>query len=322
MAISSVRCLILATLLSSALAEGASSTAQAPQGSPTSGASTSASTANFDNVLFATYTLVILASLVGAIATYRIILECVRYIRTLACLNNNTQNYFLTPNKWYSFAKTNLLYAPLFRRRHMREIHIFRSWPIGVLPTRLQSLFLTGLIGMNIALCVIGIEWDTAGSQNMMNHLRNRTGTLAVVNMIPLVIMGGRNNPLINMLNIPYDTFNLMHRWFGRIFVAEAVAHTVVWTVKTVQTSGWVAVSEALKSSQTIITGTVGTIAALVIILQSSALIRHAFYETFLHLHIALVMLIMVFLYKHLDGLPQLIYVQISIAAWATEVCL
>jgi hypothetical protein len=314
----------MTTILSSTLAQDASSSGAPSQVTPPIGLLTAVSAPDNDSVLFATYTLVILASLVCTITTYRIVLSHVRYIRTLACLNNNTQNYFITPNKWYGFAKTHLLYAPLFQRRHMRELHIFRSWPIGVLPTRLQSLFLTGLIGMNIALCMIGIAWNTTGSNkmvNMANHLRMRTGTLSIVNLIPLVIMGGRNNPLINMLNIPYDTFNLMHRWFGRIFVAEAVAHTVGWTVEMVQSSGWDAVWEALESTQLVITGTVAMVAVLVIILQASALIRHAFYETFLHLHIALILLTFIFLYLHLDSLQPLIYLQTSIAAWAIEVC-
>lgn len=90
---------------------------------------------------------------------------------------------------------------------------------------------------MNVGLCVAGIEWSQAGTEVMSVHLRNRTGTLAVVNLIPLVMMAGRNNPLIKLLNISFDTFNLAHRWFGRIMVAEAVAHTVAWAVEKKETS-------------------------------------------------------------------------------------
>ena len=90
---------------------------------------------------------------------------------------------------------------------------------------------------MNVGLCVVGIEWSQAGTEVMSVHLRNRTGTLAVVNLIPLVMMAGRNNPLIKLLNISFDTFNLAHRWFGRIMVAEAVAHTVAWAVEKKETS-------------------------------------------------------------------------------------
>ena len=117
----------------------------------------------------------------------------------------------------------------------MQELQLLGRWGIGVLPTRFQTIFLSLVIGMNIALCATGIEWSQAGTPNMLDHLRNRAGTLAVVNLIPLVIMGGRNNPLIQGLKISFDTFNLVHRWFGRIIVIEAVVHTISFTVKAVK---------------------------------------------------------------------------------------
>ena len=196
----------------------------------------SSAAASLDNVLFANYVLSTLASLVFAIAAYHIILGGFRHLRTMTCLNNNTQMYFRMPSGWAGTIKQHLLYAPLFQTRHMRELRLFRRCNVGILPTRLQTIFLLGVVGMNIALCVTGIEWSQAGTQTMMTHLRNRTGTLAAVNLIPLVIMGGRNNPMIKMLNISFDTFNLVHRWFGRIVVAESVAHTIVWAVKEVET--------------------------------------------------------------------------------------
>jgi hypothetical protein len=189
-----------------------------------------------ENIQFATYALLSLASLVCAIAVYRVVLSGVRYLRTVTSFNNSTQNYFRVPNPWFSSAKEYILYAPLFRYRHMQELQLFQRWSMGVLPTRFQTLFLVGLIGMNVGLCVAGIEWTQAGTQVMSIHLRNRTGTLAVVNLIPLVIMAGRNNPLIKVLNVSFDTFNMAHRWFGRIMVAEAVAHTVAWAVQKVNT--------------------------------------------------------------------------------------
>lgn len=55
------------------------------------------------------------------------------------------------------------------------------------------------------------------------------------------------------------------------------------------------------------------------IILVSSSALRHAFYETFLHLHIAIVILSLIFLWKHLENtLPQK-YLLIMILLWAAE---
>ena len=101
---------------------------------------------------------------------------------------------------------------------------------MGTLPTRFQSIFLALVLGMNVAFCVVDIPYDQPMAK-MAPVLRNRTGSLAVVNLIPLVLMASRNNPLIRMLNISFDNFNLMHRWFGRIVVVESIVHTLAFVV-------------------------------------------------------------------------------------------
>jgi hypothetical protein len=51
--------------------------------------------------------------------------------------------------------------------------------------------------------------------------------------------MAGRNNPLIKLLGITFDTFNLLHRWFGRIVLLEALAHTFAYLASSAATKGW-----------------------------------------------------------------------------------
>ncbi len=63
-------------------------------------------------------------------------------------------------------------------------------------------------------------------------------------------------------------------------------------------------------------TGLIGTVAFVAILIQSPSAIRHAFYETFLHLHIALVILSFVGLWMHLSELPQRTLLMAAIAAW------
>lgn len=176
-----------------------------------------------DNLLFSYYVLIVLSAVVVSFFIYRVANDAARHLRTLTCLNNDTQQYFRTPNRILRFIKQHLFYAPLFKKRHSRPV---RAGPIelGNLPTRLQGLLIVGIIAMNVVLCVYGIEWH-GPIVTKLKHFRNRSGTLAVVNLIPLVAMSGRNNPLIWLLNIPYDTFNLMHRWFGRIVVSLAITH-------------------------------------------------------------------------------------------------
>lgn len=102
---------------------------------------------------------------------------------------------------------------------------------MGTIPTRLETLLITCYIALNILFCVVVIDWSQSISQSL-HGLIGTTGTLAIVNLVPLVMTAGRNNPLIQVLRVSFDTFNLVHRWLGRIVVAEAVAHTVAVLVR------------------------------------------------------------------------------------------
>lgn len=153
-----------------------------------------------------------------------------RFIRHVAGLNNETQRYFAESSDTLSWVKKNILYAPIKSKRHNREFRLSTAVNVGTLPTRLQFVFLLGYFATNIAFCVIEIDFQ-GDTITALKQLRNRSGVLSVVNMIPLFLLGGRNNPLIKMLGISFDTFNLMHRWFGRIVIIEAVLHTVSFLV-------------------------------------------------------------------------------------------
>lgn len=214
-----------------------------------------------NNMLFSYYVLIALGAIVMSIIIFRIAIQSVQHIRKLTCLNNDNQRYFRTPNPNFGRIKQHVLNAPFFRRRHQEQIRI-GPLETGILPTRFQSLLLAGIIAMIVILSVRGIEWN-GPMITKLEHFRNRTGTLAVVNMIPLVIMAGRNNPLISWLNISYDTFNLMHRWFGRIVVSLAVSHGVVAITAIViggdeqHSPGWETFSGTLKEERFITFGLV-----------------------------------------------------------------
>ncbi len=294
----------------------------------------------------------IFASILGAVVVYRVVLHSVRYIRTLTCLNNGTQRYFAKPNLTFANVKKHVLYAPLFRTRHNREFQLSAAMSMGNLPTRLHTLLLLGYLGTNIAFCFITISWRADQAVYLL-QLRNRTGILSVVNMIPLFIMGSRNNPLIGMLHIPYDTFNLLHRWLGRVAVLQAVIHTLAWTILKVNTCGFLdspsTLSMLTRRSWLVcpfdiclanlhapyrsrrkfsipagkskpLTTLQSVIALLAILVQSNSIIRHAFYETFVHLHIALVVVAIVGLWLHLKDLRQKKLVVAVVTIWVIQV--
>ncbi|KAF2712970.1 hypothetical protein K504DRAFT_368830 [Pleomassaria siparia CBS 279.74] len=249
---------------------------------------------------------------------YQIVFHFVRYVRTVACLTNETQRYFAIPNDLYTWFKKNLLNAPLFRKRHHREFKLSSAINIGTLPSRLQMFLLVGYFGTNVGFTVWSIDW-TQPFATVAGEFRNRTGVMAVMNMIPLFLLAGRNNPFIALTGISFDTMNLIHRWFGRIVVLEALCHTIAYMASKVQTKGWAALQESLVGSQFILSGFIGTIAFVFLLIQSPGPIRHAFYDTFLHFHIAGAALAVAGVWVHLKGRPQQLMLYAVVGLWAGE---
>ncbi|RYP79103.1 hypothetical protein DL771_000081 [Monosporascus sp. 5C6A] len=204
------------------------------------------------------------------------------------------------PSPKFSWLKKNLLYAPLFRKRHNREFQLSSAVNVGTLPTRFQFLFLLGYFALNVAFCVINIPFFKSYS-DVARQVRNRSGTLATVNMIPLFLLAGRNNPLIGLLGISFDTFNLMHRWFGRIVALESVCHVVAFWCGSASRSGW---ASAFKTSYTVpfmLAGFISACAFVAISFQAASIARHAYYEFFKIMHILLAITAVVGLWYHLD---------------------
>jgi hypothetical protein len=181
--------------------------------------------------------LVVLAVVAGLLIFWRCLVELTKYVRTVTSLNNETQKFYAREQGKMSWFKRNVLYAPLLRKRHNREFQLSTAVNVGTLPTRLQMVLLVGYFATNVIFSVIDIPFSSSYSA-AAQVFRNRTGTLATVNLIPLFLLAGRNNPLIKILNISFDTMNLMHRWLGRIVILESLAHTVAYLASSSQTKG------------------------------------------------------------------------------------
>ncbi|KAJ9668232.1 hypothetical protein H2201_001662 [Coniosporium apollinis] len=301
-----MRWALLAVVASTASAAG-------PAGAPTG-----PTEADFENVHFSRIICWTWVACVGSLVIYQIIVRSVRYVRTITCLNNDTQRFFARPRPTHALLKRDFIDAPLLRMRHHREFKLSAALNVGTLPSRIQTLYLAGYLAMNVAFCVLSIDWSGV-EKSVASELRNRTGVLAVMNMLPLFLLAGRNNPLIKWCGISFDTFNLLHRWIGRVVVLEALAHTLAWMVSKVHQVGWSGVATAVTHSQLIMTGTIGTLAFLALLFQSPSVLRHAFYETFLHVHIALAGLAVGAVWIHLKTLPQQRILMGVIALWAME---
>lgn len=217
---------------------------------------------------------------------------------------------------WWK-VKKDILYAPLWKKRHNREIRLSSAVNIGTLPSRLHAILLGLYLATNIAFCIV-LDYKKVDKYAVVAELRGRAGVLAVCNMIALVIFAGRNNPLIPLLQISFDTYNLLHRWMGRIVVLESIIHTIAWAYVKHAATGWSGVGSMIVTDPFISYGTVATIAMTIIFLGSPSPIRHAFYETFLNIHIilALVAMIGVYIHCHIAKLPQTPYILAVILLW------
>ncbi|KAJ5901775.1 hypothetical protein N7495_002303 [Penicillium taxi] len=223
-------------------------------------------------------------------------------------------------SKWLPNLKKHLLYAPLGSRRHNREIQISSAVGIGTLPSRLQSVLITLYLTSQVTYCLY-LDYRVNEKAALIAELRGRSGTLAVLNMVPLFLLAARNNPLISILHISFDTYNLMHRWLGRIVVLEAVTHTVAWAVNASAEQNVSDMFTRMTDTPFFAWGFVGTVAMVFLVLHSPSPIRHAFYETFLHLHqlAALLAFIGVYLHLRLDSLPQRPWADAIAIIWLLE---
>jgi predicted ferric reductase len=245
-----------------------------------------------------------------------------RHTRHLSVMANpNNQNYWASNRtQWWPWLNRHILAAPLWKKRHNMAFQISSAIDNGTLPGRWHTIMLVIYVGLNFAWCV-ALPYSVLDHKETIAALRGRTGTLAALNLIPTILFALRNNPLITLLQVSYDDFNLFHRWAARITIAEAIAHTVAWIYNTGHSAGWKAVGDGLRTEGSYGWGMVGTAAFTFIGIQAWSPFRHAFYETFLNVHRAMVIVALLGLYKHLEmhHLPQVPWLHLVIIFWATE---
>lgn len=230
------------------------------------------------------------------------------------------QSYWSRDRTWlWPKVKKDVLYAPLNKKRHNREIQLSKAGNVGTLPSRLHTTILVLYFISNIVYCCMLDYGDSKAA--LLADVRGRTGHLAVVNMVPLFVLAGRNNPLIPLLRVSFDTYNLFHRWFGRIVILQSIAHTAAWAANVVAAEGSHGLNKHLAKSSFLQYGMLATVAMTIILVQSPSAVRHAFYETFLHIHQVLAFATVLGVYVHCKqgNLPQMNYLQWIVAIWLLE---
>lgn len=245
------------------------------------------------------------------------------YLRRItASTSNRREQTFWSreESSWWPWAKKHIIYAPLGRKRHNREIQLSSAIGIGTLPSRFQTILITFYFMSQVLYCLF-LDYSANEKAALVAELRGRSGTLAVLNMVPLFLLASRNNPLISILHISFDTYNLLHRWLGRMVALEAVVHTIAWAVNACAEQNFSDMLVRVRTTPFFTWGLLGTIGMICLALHSPSPIRHAFYETFLHLHQLFAFLAFLGVYVHLkiDSLPQKPWIKAVLIIWVVE---
>ncbi|KAK0943865.1 hypothetical protein LTR29_004630 [Friedmanniomyces endolithicus] len=268
-----------------------------------------------DNYLFINILLAAFLGLLAATLVYRwlhMLNAHLRLLLTMGAGRLQDQRYWMyNPGSFWPSVKKNLLYAPLGKTRHNREVQLSKAISVGTLPSRFHTVLLGLYLATNVGYC-LALTWRRENEFSVIAQLRGRTGSLAAFNLIPTVLFALRNNPLIPITRVSYDTFNLLHRWCARVVVLETILHTICWAVNIYESGGMKQIHVSLATS---------TSYQWAVFVSAFGPVRHAFYETFLNLHRLLVLLGLIGIYAHLEkaNLPQLPYVQLAFAFWACE---
>jgi ferric reductase like protein len=196
----------------------------------------------------------------GLLGLFTVSLFCLvfrRYLRTISSLSpGNTQAYFAPVDRHWGLFKKYFIFAPLVHKRHHRPFMLTRTIDNGCLPSRLQTSLLVGYFAILVFATFYDIEYDKT-RREILTALTKRSGLLSLANMLPLFILAARNNPLIFMTGLSFDTYNLFHRWLGRFITIEVIFHGTTYIIAKVEKSGWAAFGKQVAETEFIRAGVI-----------------------------------------------------------------
>ncbi|KAL4800262.1 ferric reductase NAD binding domain-containing protein [Aspergillus venezuelensis] len=237
--------------------------------------------------------------------------------RLKSILRDGNQARFAREHALVSLYKKHIASAPLFGKRHSREMHLWKLH-MGTLPLRGEAILLASYLGINLAFffCIGDLR---KGYTELLYQIRYAAGHLATMNMPGLVLSAGRNNPLIPLVGHNFDVFNFFHRWVGRLVIIATIVHVAAACAWKVAEMGVENAMHILWTVRFFVSGWVATIAFLLILFQSFSPIRHAFYDFFMYSHIILTIVALTGLLYHVNGLDQAYPIVATMILWGLE---
>lgn len=130
--------------------------------------------------------------------------------------------FITNSSRVWNAIKRHFLYASLWTSRHDNEASTLRPFYLRIPSKRPQAIVIAIYTLSNIAYSFAIPNWPRSQS---IAEFRGRCGTLAALNLIFTILFALRNNPLIQILHVSYDSFNLFHRCAARLVVSQSIAH-------------------------------------------------------------------------------------------------
>ena len=221
------------------------------------------------------------------------------------------------------FVRPWVVYAPIIGNFHVRPL----PYLAGNAPTVGQALFVGLMVVLNVVTTATGYRtvsshnWLRTPWQQTVAFLMYRTGVLSYA-MAPLtVLFAGRNNVLLWVSDWSHASFLLLHRWMARLFVLQALLHSVLAVVVYKD----MLIFDVQAAQAYWFWGIVATVLGCVMLVASTLYLRQRGYEVFVLVHVLLAVLVLVGSWYHValrfpptgGGFNTWIYV--AVAVWVFD---
>ena len=199
------------------------------------------------------------------------------------------------------------LFLPaLIGKRHLRRL----PWNLGYVPTRTVSLLIVTHVALNCPFCLISYPTMSPDTFYISSHKQfisvvgDRLGVLCFANIALAIMFTGRNNLLLWITGASRSDLLAFHRWAARVAAIEGIAHSALyWSSTSSYGDDFFTLASNVHvlgmNSSYWTWGIGGGILIICIVAASILPLRLRWYETFLVIHIALALLILIALWKH-----------------------
>lgn len=224
-----------------------------------------------------------------------------------------------TNNKFSLFFRQKLINPALFGYKHSTPV----KWgPVNMsLPSRAQGWALLGYLVMYIIFMFIKYDIYDGNTRYATRRLQisryvgDRAAFIALAQLPLVFAFAGRNNILLFITGLSYDTMNLYHRWVSRVMYLSIFIHAVTFSINYHDQGKY---SSEL-SEPDIVWGIVACTCGGLLMFFSYRLFREKLYEFFLLCHWAFVIFFTVGIWYHVKPHGFMEWIYTAVAIWAFD---